>query len=70
MAHHTLNMPITPDQARALKIGDTVTLEKTLFGIRERDRTNALQFFTNSASESTPFLPVTPSSPASIPRYS
>ncbi len=35
MAHHTLEMPITPDQARALKIGDTVTLEKTLFGIRD-----------------------------------
>ncbi|MBX9711812.1 MAG: fumarate hydratase C-terminal domain-containing protein [Xanthobacteraceae bacterium] len=35
MAHHTLNMPITPEQARELKIGDTVTLEKTLFGIRD-----------------------------------
>lgn len=35
MAHHTFEMPITPDQARALKIGDTVTLEKTLFGIRD-----------------------------------
>lgn len=35
MAHHTLEMPISPDQARALKIGDTVTLEKTLFGIRD-----------------------------------
>jgi L(+)-tartrate dehydratase beta subunit len=28
-------MPITPDQARALKVGDTVTLEKTLYGIRD-----------------------------------
>ncbi len=28
-------MPITDAQARALKIGDTVTLEKTLFGIRD-----------------------------------
>lgn len=35
MAHHTLDMPITPEQVRELKIGDTVTLEKTLFGIRD-----------------------------------
>ena len=35
MTHHTLEMPITPDQARALEVGDTVTLEKTLFGIRD-----------------------------------
>lgn len=35
MAHHTLNMPITEEQVRELKIGDTVTLEKTLFGIRD-----------------------------------
>ena len=35
MAHHTLEMPITPDQARTLRVGDTVTLEETLFGIRD-----------------------------------
>ena len=35
MAHHTLEMPISMNQARVLKIGDTVTLEKTLFGIRD-----------------------------------
>ena len=35
MTHHVLDMPITDAQARALKIGDTVTLEKTLFGIRD-----------------------------------
>ena len=35
MAHHVLNMPIDEAQARALKLGDTVTLEKTLFGIRD-----------------------------------
>lgn len=33
--HHVFDMPITDAQARALKIGDTVTLEKTLFGIRD-----------------------------------
>jgi L(+)-tartrate dehydratase beta subunit len=35
MTHHVFDMPITDAQARALKIGDTVTLEKTLFGIRD-----------------------------------
>lgn len=35
MTHHVLDMPITEAQARVLKVGDTVTLEKTLFGIRD-----------------------------------
>lgn len=35
MTHHVLNMPIDEAQARALKAGDTVTLEKTLYGIRD-----------------------------------
>jgi L(+)-tartrate dehydratase beta subunit len=35
MTHHVLEMPITDAQARALKVGDAVTLEKTLFGIRD-----------------------------------
>jgi L(+)-tartrate dehydratase beta subunit len=35
MTHHVLDMPITDAQTRALKVGDTVTLEKTLFGIRD-----------------------------------
>lgn len=35
MTHHVLEMPITDAQARALKVGDTVTLEKTLYGIRD-----------------------------------
>jgi L(+)-tartrate dehydratase beta subunit len=35
MAHHELNMPITEAQARQLRINDTVTLQSTLFGIRD-----------------------------------
>ncbi len=35
MTHHVLEMPITEAQARALKVGDTVTLEQRLFGIRD-----------------------------------
>ena len=35
MAHHVLEMPITEEQVRALRVGDTVTLERTLYGIRD-----------------------------------
>jgi L(+)-tartrate dehydratase beta subunit len=35
MTHHTLPMPVDEAQTRALRIGDTVTLEDTLFGIRD-----------------------------------
>jgi len=34
-AHHTLQMPANEEQIRALRIGDTVTLTQTLFGIRD-----------------------------------
>jgi len=35
MAHYDFNMPITEAQARALRVNDTVTLNGTLFGIRD-----------------------------------
>jgi L(+)-tartrate dehydratase beta subunit len=35
MAHHTLTTPITEAEARALRVDDTVTLDGTLFGIRD-----------------------------------
>ena len=35
MTHHTLHMPVDEDTVRRLRIGDTVTLEDTLFGIRD-----------------------------------
>jgi L(+)-tartrate dehydratase beta subunit len=35
MIHHLLETPVTEAQVRALKVGDTVTLEKTLFGVRD-----------------------------------
>ena len=35
MAHHVLNMPVDERQVRELRAGDTVTLERTLFGIRD-----------------------------------
>ncbi len=35
MTHHVLHMPVTEEQVRKLRINDTVTLEDTLFGIRD-----------------------------------
>jgi len=35
MVHHELNGPISEGQARALRVNDTVTLQGTLYGIRD-----------------------------------
>jgi L(+)-tartrate dehydratase beta subunit len=35
MTHHVLDMPVGEAQVRLLKVGDTVTLERTLYGIRD-----------------------------------
>src|SRR5450631_772180 len=35
MTHHELIMPITEAQVRALRVDDTVTLQRTLYGIRD-----------------------------------
>ena len=35
MAHHDFDMPVSEAQARALRVNDTVTLNGTLFGIRD-----------------------------------
>jgi L(+)-tartrate dehydratase beta subunit len=35
MAHHVLSMPVTEAQIRALRVNDTVTLQNTLYGIRD-----------------------------------
>ena len=35
MAHHDFTMPISEAQARALRVDDTVTLNGTLYGIRD-----------------------------------
>ena len=35
MTHHVLGMPTTEAAVRALRAGDTVTLQRTLFGIRD-----------------------------------
>ena len=35
MTHHTFEMPVTEAQVRTLRADDTVTLQRTLFGIRD-----------------------------------
>ncbi|MDE8346158.1 MAG: fumarate hydratase C-terminal domain-containing protein [Acidocella sp.] len=35
MTHHILTTPVSEDQIRALGVADTVTLEQTLFGLRD-----------------------------------
>ena len=35
MAHHEFSMPVTQEQVRALHVNDTVTLQDTLYGIRD-----------------------------------
>ena len=35
MAHHEFDMPITEAQVRALRVNDTVTINGTLYGIRD-----------------------------------
>ena len=35
MAHHDFTMPVTAAQVRALRVNDTVTLNGTLYGIRD-----------------------------------
>lgn len=35
MAHHELTMPVSEAQVRALRVNDTVTLQRTLYGIRD-----------------------------------
>jgi L(+)-tartrate dehydratase beta subunit len=35
MAHHDLELPVSQAQVRALRANDTVTLQRTLFGIRD-----------------------------------
>jgi L(+)-tartrate dehydratase beta subunit len=35
MAHYDFTMPVTEEQVRGLRVGDTVTLNGTLYGIRD-----------------------------------
>jgi L(+)-tartrate dehydratase beta subunit len=72
MAHHTLSMPIDETTARSLCIGDTVTLEKTLYGIRDatyihmfdRGRKTRLDLKGHAVIHTAPNVKKVPPSPA------
>src|SRR5437764_1476494 len=42
MAHYELTTPVTEEQVRRLHAGDTVTLQDTLFGIRDATQIHIL----------------------------
>jgi L(+)-tartrate dehydratase beta subunit len=42
MAHYELTTPVTEEQVRRLRVGDTVTLQRTLFGIRDATQIHML----------------------------
>jgi len=42
MAHYDLTMPVTEEQVRQLRVNDTVTLQQTLFGIRDATQIHML----------------------------
>lgn len=42
MAHYELTMPATEEQVRQLRVNDTVTLQSTLFGIRDATQIHML----------------------------
>jgi L(+)-tartrate dehydratase beta subunit len=42
MAHYEFNMPVTEEQIRQLRVNDTVTLQQTLFGIRDATQIHML----------------------------
>jgi L(+)-tartrate dehydratase beta subunit len=72
MTHHTLAMPIDEAAARSLRIGDTVTLEKTLYGIRDatyihmfdRGRKTRLDLKGHAVIHTAPNVKKVPPSPA------
>jgi L(+)-tartrate dehydratase beta subunit len=62
MTHHVFQMPISEAQVRALRVNDTVTLEGTLYGIRDanqialfdRGRTTKFDFTGHAAIHTAP----------------
>lgn len=77
MTHHTLQMPIDEAQARALHVGDTVTLERRLFGIRDatlihmfdRGRTTRLDLRGHAVIHTAPNVRRIDEPPENAPRY-
>lgn len=72
MTHHVLTTPVSEEQARALRAGDTVTLQGTLFGIRDatliamfdRGRATRLDLGGHAVIHTAPNVRKVPPSPA------
>ena len=77
MTHHVLNMPVDEAKVRALHAGDTVTLESTLFGIRDatyihmfdRGRTTRFDLAGHAVIHTAPNVRKVESSPANPAGY-
>jgi L(+)-tartrate dehydratase beta subunit len=77
MTHHLLEMPIAEAQVRELRVGDTVTLERRLFGIRDatlihmfdRGRTTRLDLKGHAVIHTAPNVRKIESHPNNEPRY-
>ena len=71
MAHHLFRTPVTEAQVRAVRVNDTVTLEGTLFGIRDanlialydKGRTTRLDMRGHAAIHTAPNVRKVPPSP-------
>src|SRR3954452_15302940 len=71
MAHHVLRPPVTEAQVRALRVNDTVTLEGTLYGVRDanlialfdKGRTTRLDMAGHAALHTAPNVRPVPPSP-------
>jgi L(+)-tartrate dehydratase beta subunit len=75
LAHHVIEMPVGEDRVREMRCGDTVTLERTLFGIRDatlihmfdRDRHTEFDLRGHAVIHTAPNVhrvPVSPEAPA------
>jgi L(+)-tartrate dehydratase beta subunit len=77
MAHHDFTMPISDAQVRALRVGDTVTLNGTLFGIRDathihmfdRGRKTRFDLRGHAVLHTAPNVRKTESFPGNAPKY-
>jgi L(+)-tartrate dehydratase beta subunit len=77
VTHHVFDMPITEAQARILKVGDTVTLNRTLYGIRDAtqihmfDRGRKTKFDLNGQAviHTAPNVRRIENAPGDAPRY-
>ena len=71
MAHYELTLPVTEDAVRALRVNDTVTLQRRLFGIRDatqialfdRGRTTRLDLRGHAVIHTAPNVKRVPTSP-------